>query len=233
MGRWWQKWSLSYSHPYVVNLNPKTLIGNILTLTQGTHDFNAILSREFSWLTLRSMVASLRSLLPQFLGGTDEPVKEFVPSLAEDDGFIPEYSKYISPPRATTVAPQRHNVITSRRCSCCSRAGPPTDTRRGRSRVMNDNHLPPPAEHSTYISPPRVTTVAPRRHNVITSRSCCSRAPGPPADTRRGRSRVMSDNHLPPPAYTPVPTQVMIHAIPGQTLNIVTSSTTGLIVNPY
>ena len=116
MGRWWQKWSLSYSHPYVVNFNPKTLIGNILIVTQGTHDFNAILSCEFNWRTLRSMVASLRSLLPQFLGGMDEPVKELVPPLAEDDGFIPGYSKYISPPRATTVAPWHHNVVTSRRC---------------------------------------------------------------------------------------------------------------------
>lgn len=53
-----------------------------------TEDFNAILSREFSWRTLRSMVAWLRSLLPQFLGGTDEPVEEFVPSLAKDDRFI-------------------------------------------------------------------------------------------------------------------------------------------------
>ncbi|EDR10404.1 uncharacterized protein LACBIDRAFT_325414 [Laccaria bicolor S238N-H82] len=138
-------------------------------------------------------------------------------------------------PRATTVAPRRHNVITSR--SCYSRADPPADTRR-------------------VTGPPTVT-----RHNFI--RSCCSRvdpplvtrrvtgpptdtrrAMGPPADTRRvtgpptvilerGRSRVMSDDSLSPPAYTPVSTQRTIYAVPRQTINIVTGSTTGLVINPY
>jgi hypothetical protein len=176
LGRWWQKRPLSYSHPYVVNFSPKTqqnINDNVPILTQGTHDFNDILSREFYW-SFGSMAASLRSLLPRLLGGTDEPVKKIIPP--EDDGFIPDYSKYISSPRTTTVVPWRRYGITSR----SSRAGPPIDTRRG----------------------------------------------------RRG---VVGDDHLPPPAYTPeeLSTQVTIHAVPGQTINIVTSSTTGLIIDPY
>ena len=52
------------------------------------------------------MVALLKSLLPRLLGGKDEPVKKI--TLPEDDGFIPDYSKYVSSPRAVTVAPRRH-----------------------------------------------------------------------------------------------------------------------------
>ncbi|EDR10403.1 uncharacterized protein LACBIDRAFT_317283 [Laccaria bicolor S238N-H82] len=172
------------------------------------------------------MVAWLRSLLPQFLGGKDEPVKEFVPSLAKDDGFIPEYSKYISIPRATTVAPRRHNVITSR--SCYSRADPPTDTRRVTGPPADTRRVTnPPNFISSRADPPTVT------RRVTGPPAGTRRVTGPPTVTQRGRSRVMSDNSLLPPAYTPVSTQRTIHAVPGQTINIVTSSTTGLMINPY
>lgn len=172
------------------------------------------------------MVASLRSLLPRLFGGTDEPVKEFIPP--EDDGFIPDYSKYISPPRATTVAPQRH-VNTSR----SSRAGPLIDTQRGRRGVMGGAHLPSPAYTRRPVSTPITIHAVPGRAINIVTGSATGMIINTPTDTRRGRRGVMDDAHLPPPAHTrrPVSRLITIHAFPG-VINIVAGSTAGLIINP-
>lgn len=118
------------------------------------------------------MVASLKSLLTRLLGGKIEPVKKF--TLPEDDGFIPDYSKYVSSARAITDAQRRD---TSRRSTA-----------------------------------------------------------SPPVNTWRGRNESIRDDYLSPPAYTPdepVSTQITIYAMPGQTIRIFTSSTTGLIIDPY
>jgi hypothetical protein len=132
-----------------------------------------MLRHELNGRAFRAMVASLKCLLPrQLKGELVKPVKKF--TLLEDDGFIPDYSKYISSPRAVTIAPRRH---TSRR---------------------------------SMVSPP--------------------------VNTWRSRSEIICDDYLSPPAYTPeepVSTQRTIHAIPGQTIHIVTSSTTCLIIDPY
>jgi hypothetical protein len=131
-----------------------------------------MLRHEVDGRAFRAMVASLKSLLPRLFGGMGEPVKKI--TLPEDGGFIPDYSKYISSPRAVTFAPRSH---TSRRSTA-----------------------------------------------------------SPPVNPWRSRGEIIRSDYLSPPAYTPdepVSAQITIHAIPGQTIRIVTSSTTSLIIDPY